>query len=91
MLVGVGLDQARIHGKPFSANQPGCDTGLYDTLEYPAEDAAVPEPLVACSRKCRMMGDLMFYAELAKPAIGEVHLHLATQQPAQSAGQRHNR
>ncbi len=39
MLVGVGLDQARIHGEPISANQPSRDTRLHDTLEYPAEDA----------------------------------------------------
>jgi hypothetical protein len=31
-----------------------------------------------------MIGNLMLYAELAKPAIGEVHLHLATQQPLRS-------
>jgi len=59
MLVGVGLDQARIHGKPFSANQSGRDTGLHNTLEYPAKDAAVPEPLVARSRKYRVIGDLV--------------------------------
>jgi hypothetical protein len=81
MLVGVGLDQARIHGKPFSANQPGHNTGLYDTLEYPAEDAAIPEPLVARSRKYRVIGDLVLYAKLTEPAVGKVHLRLATQQP----------
>ena len=80
MLVGVGLDQPRIHGKPFSANQPGHDTGLHDTLEHPAEDAAIPEPLVARSRKYRVIGDLVLYAKLTEPAVGKVHLHLATQQ-----------
>src|SRR5512135_114252 len=31
-----------------------------------------------------MIRDLALDAELAKPAIGEVHLHLATQQPLRS-------
>ena len=60
MLVGVSLDQARIHCKPFSANQPGRDTSLDDTFEYPAKDAAVAKALVARSRKYRMIGDLVF-------------------------------
>jgi hypothetical protein len=71
MLVGVGRNQARIHCKPVSANEVGRDTGLDDTLEDPAKDAAVAEPFVTRARKCRMIGDLMFYAELAKPAIGD--------------------
>ena len=81
MLVGVSLDQARIDSKAFTTNQAGHDTGLDNTLEDPAKDATVAEPFVARSRECRMIGDLVFYAELAEPAVGEVHLHLATQQP----------
>src|ERR1700686_3662662 len=81
MLVGVSLDQARINSKAFTTNEVGRDTGLDDALEEPAKDTTVAEPFVARSRKCRMIRDLMFYAELAKPAIGKVHLHLATQPP----------
>ena len=92
MLVSVGLDQALAStANPFSANQPGRDTGLHDTLEYPPEDAAVPEPLVARSRKYRVIGDLVLYAKLTEPAVGKVHLHLATTTTARSEGQKHSR
>ena len=66
MLVGVSLDQTRIYSKAFSTNQPGRDTNLDDMLEDLAKDATVAEPFVARSRECRMIEDLMFYAELAR-------------------------
>jgi DNA-binding LytR/AlgR family response regulator len=34
--------------------------------------------LIACTRECRMIGNLVLYAEPAKPAILEVHLHDTT-------------
>ena len=49
MLVGVGLDQARIDGKAFTADEAGRDAGPNDTLEHTAKDIAVPEALVACA------------------------------------------
>ena len=81
LLVGVSLDQAGIHGKSLSANEIGRNTRPDHTLKYPAKDVAVAETLIACSRERRMIRDLVLYAELAEPAIGEVHLQLATQQP----------
>src|ERR1019366_3693130 len=79
LLVGVGLDQARIPRKPFSANEIGCDTSLDHTLKYLAKDAAVAEAFIAGTRECRMIRDRMLNAELAEPAIGEVHMQFATQ------------
>src|SRR5664280_532057 len=81
LFVGISLDQARIHGKPFAANEAGCDTSLDHTLEYLTKDAAVAEALIASTRERRMIRDLVLDAELAKPAIGKVHLYLTTQQP----------
>src|SRR3984885_5362618 len=69
MLVGIGLDQARIPGKPLTTNKTRRDTGLHDTLEYPAKDATVPEPLVARPRKYRVIGDLVLSAKLTEPAV----------------------
>src|SRR5664279_2846178 len=80
-LLGISLDQARIHGKPFAANEAGCDTSLDHTLEYLTKDAAVAEALIASTRERRMIRDFVLDAELAKPAIGKVHLYLTTQQP----------
>ena len=47
MLVGVGLDQARIDSKAFTADEAGCDACSDDALKHSAEDVAVAEPLVA--------------------------------------------
>src|ERR1035437_6143343 len=58
LFVGISLDQARIHGKPFAANEAGCDTSLDHTLEYLTKDAAVAEALIASTRERRMIRDL---------------------------------
>ena len=49
MLVGVGLDQARINSKAFTTDQAGRNAGPDDTLEHAPEDGAVAKPLVACA------------------------------------------
>ena len=51
MLVGVGLDQARINGKAFSPNQTGRDACFDDPLEYAAENIPLAETLVAGTRE----------------------------------------
>jgi hypothetical protein len=47
MLVGVGLDQARIDSKAFAANEAGRDAGPDDTLEHTTKNIAVAEAFVA--------------------------------------------
>ena len=48
MLVGVGLDQARIDSKAFATDQVGRNAGPNDTLEHAPEDGTVAKSLVAC-------------------------------------------
>src|ERR1700712_3861259 len=81
LLIGVGLDQARIDGKAFAANQTGRNTCLDDPFEHATETVSIAEALVAGARKCRMIRDSILDTELAEPAIGEVHLHFTADQP----------
>src|SRR5256886_17205271 len=48
-------------------------------LEHTPEDVTVAEPLVARTRERRMIRNLILDRQPAKPTIGEVHLHIATQ------------
>jgi len=81
LLVGVGLDQARVDCKAFAANQTGCNTSLDDALEDAAKNLSLTEALIAGTRKHRMIGDSVLDAEPAEPAVGKIHLHFATEQP----------
>jgi hypothetical protein len=45
--VGISLDQARINGKAFTANQIGRDARLDDTLKHATKSIALPETLIA--------------------------------------------
>src|ERR1700752_3051359 len=81
LLVSVGRNQARIDRKAFAANQTGRDARLDDPLEHTAENISIAEALVAGARKCRMIRDSILDTELAEPAIGQVHLHFAADQP----------
>jgi hypothetical protein len=47
MLVGVGLDEARIDSKAFTTDEAGRDACPDYTLKHAAENIAVAEPLVA--------------------------------------------
>src|SRR5205814_1664596 len=81
LLVGVGLDQARIDCKAFAANQTGRDARLDDSFEHTAENVSLAKTLIASPRERRMIGDGILDTELAEPSISEVHLHLAADQP----------
>ena len=81
LLVGVGLNQARIDGEAFTANQTGHDARLDDPLEHAAKNFAIAKALVAGARERRMIRHSILDTELAEPAIGEVHLHFTTDQP----------
>src|SRR5205823_6126914 len=81
LLVGIGLDQARIDGKAFATNQAGRNARLDHPFEHTTENVSLAEALVAGACKCRMIWDRMLNAELAEPAIREVHLNFATDQP----------
>src|SRR5207249_2689559 len=79
MLVGVGLDEARIDSKAFTTDEAERDAYPDDTLEHTAEYLAVAEALVAGARERRMIGDLVLDAEATEPAIGEIEPDLTAQ------------
>jgi hypothetical protein len=74
LLVGVGLDQARIDCKAFATNQTGRNAGLDDTFKHAAKNIPLAKTLVPGTRECRMIRDSGLDAEPAEPAIGEVLL-----------------
>jgi len=46
LLVGIGLDQAGVHGKAFSADQPLVHAALHHRLEQVTEQVALTEAAV---------------------------------------------
>src|SRR5437588_12093548 len=80
LLVGVRHDQARIDSKLLATHQPDRNTCLNDTLKDPAENVVVTEPLIAGPRERRMVRNLVFDAQAAKPAVRQIDLDLATEQ-----------
>jgi hypothetical protein len=67
--------QARIDCEAFATNQTGRHACLDEPLEHATEYVSPAETLIAGTRKCRMIRGSVLEAELAEPAIGEVHLH----------------
>src|SRR5579859_2586338 len=81
MLVHIRLNQARIDRERFAADEPGRDAHRYHALEYTAQSIALAEPLVPRATEHRMIGNLVLDAELAKPPVGQIDLHLRAEPP----------
>src|SRR5258706_5182018 len=79
-VVGFRHDEARIDSKLLATDQPDRNTCLNDTLKDPAENVVVTEPLIAGPRERRMVRNLVFDAQAAKPAVRQIDLDLATEQ-----------
>src|SRR6478672_10511061 len=80
LLVGVRRDQARIDRKLLATDQSRRNTCLNDTLKDPAKNVVVTESLIAGSREHRMVRNLVFDAQAAKPAVRQIDPDLATEQ-----------
>jgi hypothetical protein len=76
LLVHIRLDQARIDRERFPANEPGCDAHCHHALEHPAQGIALTETFMPRTAEHRMVGDLVLDAELAKPPVRQIDLHL---------------
>src|SRR5262249_21914909 len=63
--------------KPLAANQSGRDARRHHALEYPAGNLALAEAFIAGAREDGVIGDAIFQAQPAKPAIGQIDLDLA--------------
>ena len=58
MLVGIGLDEARIDRKALTTDEAGSDRRPDDTLEHTAENIAVAKALVARAWNAEWSGTL---------------------------------
>src|SRR3954469_19905598 len=87
MLVGVGLNEARIDSKAVTTDEAGRDAYPDDMLEHTAEYIALEEALAAGTREHRMIGDLVLDAEATEPAIGEIEPDLAAQRAFRANGE----
>ena len=67
--VCVGLDQAGINGKTFSADQSLTDAAPQDRLEHAPQQIALAETAVSVLRESRMVRHVAIEAKAAKPAV----------------------
>ncbi|MGY3582567.1 hypothetical protein ACVIGB_008368 [Bradyrhizobium sp. USDA 4341] len=79
MPIGVGLDQARIDGKSFTADQLFLDTTVQDVLEHAAEEIAFSEMTRSVLRERRVIWHRTVQAEPAKPAVSQIEMNLIAQ------------
>src|SRR3984893_225143 len=73
----VCLDQACINRECFAVNEPRRDAHRHHPLEHPPQGIALTKALEPCTAEHRMIGDLVLDAELAKPPVGKIDLHLS--------------
>jgi hypothetical protein len=59
LLVGVRFNQAGIHRKSFTADQPAAIQASTTRSNYAPEDAAIAKPLVAGARECGVIRDFV--------------------------------
>jgi hypothetical protein len=81
LLIHIRLDQARIDRKRFATYKPSRDAHCHHPLKHPPQSMALTEAFVAGSAEHRMIGNLIFDAEPAEPAIGQINLYLRAQPP----------
>ena len=81
LLVGVGLDQAGIHGKAFTARQAFRHATLNRTFKQMPQNIALAEAAVAVDRKARMIRRLAIEPQAAEPAIGQIEMDLFAEPP----------
>ena len=76
---GIGLHHAGVDSEPLALDQAGRHAGYNDTLEYVAENIALPEPVQPVLRKSRVMRNLVIKVEPTKPAIRQMQLDFLRQ------------
>ena len=81
LLVGVGADEAGVHGETLAAHQALGDAAFDDPLEQATEQIAVTEAPVTVLRERGMIRDRVGQVEPAEPAIRQVEMHLVAQPP----------
>ena len=69
--IGIGLDQAGVNGKAFTANQVLCDARSNNALKNKPQDITISEAIIARPGKRRVIRHSIFDAQAAEPAIGQ--------------------
>ena len=77
----IGAHEAAIDCEPFAANQPLGNAARHRRLEQLAQDVAVAEATMPVLGESGMIGHIAFQPKAAKPAIGEVDMHLLAEPP----------
>ncbi|MGY2990018.1 hypothetical protein ACVWZM_006928 [Bradyrhizobium sp. USDA 4501] len=82
--IGIGLDQARINCKSFTADQSLLDAAAQDALEHVTEEVALPEAAMPVLGECRVIRHRPIQTEPAEPPIGQIEVDLIAQPPLRS-------
>lgn len=80
-VAGVGLDQAGVNSKAFTADQAFVDAALQHALEQPSQQIAFAKAAMPVLREGRMVGHRAIEPEPTEPPVGEVEVDLFTQPP----------
>jgi len=79
LTIGICFDDAGVYGEPLASDQTFGETAIKHLLKHEAQCVVVAESPVAILRERRVIGNSIFQAEPAEPAIGEVQVDLFAQ------------
>jgi hypothetical protein len=82
--IGIGLDQARIDCKSFTADQSLLDAAAQDALEHATKEIALPEATMPVLGECRVIRHRTVQTEPAEPPVGQIEVDLIAQAPLRS-------
>jgi hypothetical protein len=75
----IGFDDAGVRREAFTAYQPFGYATLKDTLEQISESFAVAKAAVPVLGERRMIRHLVFQAQAAEPAVGQIEMNFLAQ------------
>lgn len=81
LLVGIGFNQAGIHGEALAADQPLFHATLDSHLEHVAQQVTLAKPTMPVLGKRRVIRNRVGQVEPTKPATGQVQMHFLAQSP----------
>src|SRR4051812_3248909 len=75
----IGLDDARISGKAFTADKTFDNTQTQHGLEQLTERVAVTEPTMAVLGERRVIRHPVMDAKMTEPAVRQIQMHFLAQ------------
>src|ERR1700758_3247941 len=82
--VAIGLDEARIDCKSFTADQSLLDAAAQHALEHATEEIALPEAAMPVLGERRVIRNRAIQTQPAKPPVGQIEVDLIAQAPLRS-------